>query len=181
MRTMNEDHHLIKGCLANDRRSQRKLYDKYSSKMLGICMRYANKIEDAEDMMIEGFMKIFTGLNEFRNESSLVTWMHRIMINNAINYFQKNCKHYHTESISDESFLDDIYDTSYDIPEKITQKMFLDIMQKMPEKYRIVLNLIALDGYSYETVSKQLAIPEATVRSRLSKAKQFLHKHFYQQ
>ena len=180
MKTKGEDYHLIMGCLANDRKSQRNLYNKYSPLLLGVCMRYAKNMEDAEDILIEGFMKIFTGLNGFKNDSSLKSWMYKIMINTAINYLKRNEKHHHTTQIIEETLVDETTVLD-DIPESISRKELVEQMQKMPEHFRTVLNLIALDGYSYETVSAYLSIPEATVRSRLSKAKQYLHKQFYKQ
>jgi len=180
MEIKSKDYHLVMGCLANDRKSQHKLYNKYASSMLGVCMRYANNTEDAEDMLIEGFMKIFIGLNNFRYDCTLEIWMYRIMINNALNYFRQNAKYYQTVQIIEESLIDES-SASLDVPERISQKDLIKQIQKMPEHLRVVFNLVALDGYDYGTIAAQLSISENTIRSRFSKAKQFLYKQFYLQ
>ncbi len=169
------DKELVEGCLKNDRVSQRKLYEKFAPKMLVICMRYAKTKEDAEDILIEGFVKVFAGLEKFKQESSLDTWIHSIMVNASISYFRKNNKHYQVGSIEDE--IHDIPSSSdLDGLAHLTGKDLMQTLQSMPEHLKCVFNLVAFDGYDYEKISTELGINIGTARSRMSKGKAWLQE-----
>lgn len=169
------DKELLEGCLKNDRVSQRKLYEKYASKMLVVCMRYAKTKEDAEDVLIEGFVKVFSGLDKFKQESSLETWIHSIMVNTSISYFRKNNKHYQIGSI-DENHIDIPNSNDLDGLDHLTGKDLLNILQQMPEHLKCVFNLVAFEGYDYESISQELGINIGTARSRMSKGKTWLQE-----
>lgn len=169
------DKELLEGCLKNDRVSQRKLYEKYASKMLVVCMRYAKTKEDAEDVLIEGFIKVFSGLDKFKQESSLETWIHSIMVNASISYFRKNNKHYQIGSI-DENHTDIPNSNDLDGLDHLTGKDLLNILQQMPEHLKCVFNLVAFEGYDYESISQELGINIGTARSRMSKGKTWLQE-----
>lgn len=175
MSKTNTDKELIEGCLQNDRDSQRKLYEKYASKMLVVCMRYAKTKEDAEDMLVEGFLKVYTGLPKFKGVSSLETWIHTVMVNAAISYFRKHQKHYNTTSIEDESS-EIRSDFEWDGLSQLTGKDLLNLLQKMPEHLKCVFNLFAFEGYDYERISQELEINIGTARSRMSKGKAWLQE-----
>lgn len=176
--TLTDDLDLIKGCLNNDRNSQQSLYDKYAPKMLSICMCYSTSKDEAEDIMIEGFMKVFTSLESFTHKSSLEVWIRSIMTHCAINNYKKNKKFRFTEPIEDMVEEPDAQALN-SIPDSISEKEILFAIQKMPPKLQVVLNLIAFDGYSYEKVSQELEIPQVTVRSRLCRAKKWLLDYIY--
>lgn len=169
------DKELLEGCLKNDRVSQRKLYEKYASKMLVVCMRYAKTKEDAEDVLIEGFVKVFSGLDKFKQESSLETWIHSIMVNASISYFRKNNKHYQIGSI-EENYIEIPNSNDLDGLDHLTGKDLLNILQQMPEHLKCVFNLVAFEGYDYESVSRELGINIGTARSRMSKGKTWLQE-----
>jgi RNA polymerase sigma-70 factor (ECF subfamily) len=173
------DKELLEGCLKQDRNSQRKLYEKYASKMLVVCMRYAKTKEDAEDIMIDGFVKVFSGLEKFKQESSLETWIHSIMVNASISYFRKNNKHYLVGSLDDENV---VIPSSNDMDglAHLTAKDLLKILQQMPEHLKCVFNLVAFEGYDYEKISQELGINVGTARSRMSKGKTWLQERIYQ-
>ena len=174
------DKELLEGCLKQDRKSQRKLYEKYASKMLVVCMRYAKTKEDAEDIMIDGFVKVFSGLDKFKQESSLETWIHSIMVNASISYFRKNSKHYQVGSLDDENME---IPTSNDLDglDHLTGKDLLKILQQMPEHLKCVFNLVAFEGYDYDTISQELGINTGTARSRMSKGKAWLQERIYKE
>jgi RNA polymerase sigma factor (sigma-70 family) len=173
------DKEMLDGCLKNDRNSQRKLYEKYAPKMMVICMRYAKTKEDAEDILIDGFVKVFAGLEKFKLESSLETWIHSIMVNASISYFRKNNKHYQVGSIEDEK--NDIPNTSdLDGLAHLSGKELINILQKMPEHLKCVFNLVAFEGYNYETIAEELGINVGTARSRMSKGKAWLQERINQ-
>ncbi|HPE40255.1 MAG TPA: RNA polymerase sigma factor [Bacteroidales bacterium] len=169
------DKELLEGCLKNDRLSQRKLYEKYASKMLLVCMRYAKTKEDAEDILIEGFVKVFSALEKFKMESSLETWIHSIMVNASISYFRKNNKHYMVDSI-DEGNMDIPNEYDLDGLDHLTGKDLLNILQQMPEHLKCVFNLVAFEGYDYEKIAEELDINIGTARSRMSKGKSWLQE-----
>lgn len=175
MNNSNTDKELIEGCLQNDRESQRKLYEKYASKMFVVCMRYAKTKEDAEDMLVEGFLKVYSGLSKFKGGSTLETWIHAVIVNSAISYFRKHQKHYITSSIEEESI--DVSE-SFDLDglSYLTGKELMNILQKMPDHLKCVFNLFAFEGYSYEKISLELGINVGTARSRMSKGKSWLEE-----
>lgn len=170
---LTDDLDLIKGCLANDRNSQRILYNKYAPKMLAVCMRYSTSKDEAEDVMIEGFMKVFTSLESFAYKSSLEVWIRSIMTHCAINSYRKNQKFRFAETIEEMAEEPDAQAWN-SIPDSISEKEILLAIQKMPPYLQAVLNLIAFDGYSYEEVSQELEISQVTVRTRLFRAKKWL-------
>ena len=175
MNIQEDDKILVEGCLKNQRNSQKKLYEKYAPIMLGICMRYVNCKDEAEDVMIEGFMKVFLSLDSYKEECSLFYWIKKVMVNNAISYYRKNSKHYQSVSINEvEGY--DVVDTFNDMETNISQRELLGIIQRMPEFLRIVMNLRAFEGYSYNQISEILDISEVTCRTRFCKAKQWLEE-----
>lgn len=144
--------------------------------MLGVCMRYANCTDEAEDIMIEGFVKVFTYINTFKKESSLGSWIKKIMVNQAISYFRKHGKHYSAVSI-DEYPQYDLEDTTVSFEGSISEKELMEVIQKMPEYYRVVLNMRAFEGMEYAQIAKELSLSESTCRSRFSKARKWLEEH----
>lgn len=176
--TLTDDLNLIKGCLDNDRKSQYNLYNKYAPKMLAVCMCYSTSKEEAEDIMIEGFTKVFTSLESFTHRSSLEVWIRSIMTHCAINNYRKNKKFRFTESIEEMVEEPDVQAWN-SIPDSISEKEILLAIQKMPPKLQVVLNLIAFDGYSYEEVSQELEISQVAVRTRLFRAKKWLLDYIY--
>lgn len=173
--TQKDDKLLVEGCLKNDRNSQKKLYEKYAPSMLGVCMRYVNCKDEAEDIMVEGFMKVFLNLEFYKGESSLAYWIKKVMVNNAISYYRKNSKHYKTLSIDDMEYKE-VEDASGNIETNISQKELLQIIQEMPEYMRMVLNLRAFEGYTYDQIAEILEINEVTCRTRFCKAKKWLEE-----
>lgn len=173
MDTHTDDDIIIEGCLKNNRNCQHLLYDKYATRMLAVCMRFSTNKTEAEDLMIEGFMIVFTNLSSFRHQSSLASWIRAIMVNHAISYYRKNEKFWNMESIDENPI--ELYDKSLDnIPTSISEKEIMQSIQEMPPTLRYTLNLIAFEGMNYKEVANQLNITETTVRSRFSKAKAWL-------
>ncbi|HOH22098.1 MAG TPA: RNA polymerase sigma factor [Bacteroidales bacterium] len=167
------DQELIEGCLNNDRVSQHELYHRYASKMFVVCLRYAKTHEDAEDILVEGFLKVFTNLVHFKGKSSLRTWIHTVMVNSAISYYRKHKKHIETRFLEDypTTEVQSIYFSESD---KISEKELLALIQAIPEPYKTVFNLYAFEGYSYEQIAEMLDIHIGTARSRMSKGKAWL-------
>lgn len=147
--------------------------------MLGICLRYSKDIEEAKDIMHDGYIKIFLNINEFKGESSLSTWMTRIMINTAINQIRKRKKlnqNYDFDTLGLE-----INDQSNDLGEEDikdnTIEEVLKWVHQLPEKYRVIINMYAIDGMSHRDIANELGISEGTSRSQLSRARSLISKY----
>ncbi len=167
-----DEKELVEKCLVNDKSAQKLLYDTYSSQMMGLCMRYANSREEGEDILIEGFTKIFSNLQNFRFDCSLGTWMRRILVNTAISHFRMHHKHHNTLPLENaESELR----VTHELPsDHIQEKELLALIQRMPETYRVIFNLAVIEGYSHQEIGAMLDIQESTSRSQLTRARNWL-------
>ena len=162
---------ILKGCLENDAVSQRELYNRYSPKMLSVCYRFAHNREDAEDMLQEGFIKIFSQMHTFGNRGAFEGWIRRIIVHTCINILKKNKKF--NESV------DIIHATGAQIREEtvpsiIQAKQIVECIRMLPIGYRTVLNLYAIEGYSHREIGLMLEIEESTSRSQYTRAKAML-------
>ncbi|HET9056241.1 MAG TPA: RNA polymerase sigma factor [Chitinophagaceae bacterium] len=164
-------HKLVKDCLRGNSLAQKQLYDYFADSMLGVCYRYTKSIQDAEDVLQEGFVKVFKHLHQYRFDGELGGWIRRIMVNSALNYLKKN-KLYQAEL----SFTDsDLHIVSNDNPEiKITAKELADLTRQLPTGYQTIFNLHAVEGYSHVEIGKMLGINEGTSRSQYARARALL-------
>src|SRR5690349_23162661 len=164
---------ILKGCLNNDAAAQRELYNKYSAKMLAVCYRYGHSREDADDLLQEGFIKIFLQIHTFRNKGAFEGWIRRIIVHTCINHLKKNKKF--NESV------DIIHATSIQVREEsvpsiVQAKQVVECIRLLPIGYRTVLNLYAIEGYSHKEIADMLDIEESTSRSQYKRAKQMLEE-----
>lgn len=164
---------IIKGCKAGKHKSQRCLYERYSKKMLGVCLRYCHSKEDAEDVLQEGFIKVFSNIDTFKEEGSFEGWIRRIMINTALNNYQSNLKRYYQADISEEL---EIVADNPDAFARLSATELLTLVQSMPLGYRMVFNMFAIEGYSHKEIGDMLDISENTSKSQLSRARVYLQK-----
>jgi RNA polymerase sigma-70 factor (ECF subfamily) len=164
---------LLQGCLNNDAYAQQELYYKYSPKMLSVCYRYSKSREDAEDMLQEGFIKVFTQIHKFENRGSLEGWILRIIVHTCINHLKKNKKF--NEHI-DLAYAGDILIKEDNIPAIIQAKQVVESIRSLPIGYRTVLNLYAIEGYSHKEIGFMLEIEESTSRSQYTRAKNMLEE-----
>lgn len=162
---------MLKGCLRNDPSAQQELYSRYSPKMLSVCYRYAKNREDAEDMLQEGFIKIFTQISQFQNRGALEGWIRRIIVHTCINNLKKNKKF--TESV-DLIHASGIHIREEMIPSIVQAKQVVECIRTLPIGYRTVLNLYAVEGYSHKEIAAMLDIEESTSRSQYTRAKNML-------
>ena len=157
---------LIQKCKEKHRGAQQELFKRYAPDMLGICMRYTQHREEAKDVMHDAFVKVFTRIWSFREESSLKTWLSHIMVNTAIDHVKKNNRKFNYVRIEDEEQLSEIQDDDtlpeMDIPSQISSEGAMKLMQQLPDKYRVALNLYAVDGFSHRQIADQLGIKEGT-------------------
>ncbi len=164
---------LLEECKQGKRTAQKKLYDAYKGRMFMVCTRYAKSRQEAEDMMIEGFGKIFANLGSYNFKGSLEGWMHRIMVHNAINTYYANIKHNTTVEI--EEYTEDV-PFAYNAND-ITYEALIELIQELPEEQRVIFNMMAIDDYPANSVSENLGITLTMVNKQYEKAKkQLQHK-----
>ena len=158
---------LVKACQKGDPKAQRRVYEKYAPKMLGICFRYVHDDFEAEEIMIEGFVRVFDKIESFKLEGSFEGWIRRIMVNESLMYLRSN-KKYQFEISYDQI----LYEPE---PEQFRTDLetqdLLKLIEKLPLGYRTVFNLYAIEGYSHAEIAKQLGITESTSKSQLSRAR----------
>ena len=162
-----EERDLIQACIRKERWAQKKLYEDHYSKMMGVCLRYANGQDDALDILHEGFIKVFKNINKYQPGTSISAWIRRIMINTSIDYYRKSIRR-RTEDI------EQAYDLSAGEADAISQyseKEILKVVQELSPAYRAVFNLYVIEGYSHKEIAKILDITESTSRSNLVKAR----------
>jgi len=169
---------IIDGCRKRDKRCQETLYKKYKAVLFGICLRYCKNREDAEDVFQEGFIKIFSHMETFRQEGSFEGWLKRIMVNTALNHYKANLKHSFMQNYEDVNEFDyaendPLYTKKYDSEE------LMKMVQQMPDGYRVVFNLYAIEGHSHKQIADMLDISENTSKSQLSRARKLLKKQIY--
>jgi RNA polymerase sigma factor (sigma-70 family) len=162
---------MLAGSIKNNAAAQEAFYNKFSPKMLGVCYRFAKNREDAEDMLQEGFIKIFTQLHQYRNEGALEGWIRRIVVHTCINVLKKNKKF--SESV-DIIHANSIHVREDMIPSIMQAKQVVECIRMLPLGYRTVLNLYAIEGYSHKEIAGMLDIEESTSRSQYTRAKVML-------
>ena len=163
---------IVEGCIAGKRKFQNQLYRRYASTMLGICLRYSSNVAEAEDILQDGFIKVFKYIKSFRQEGSFEGWIKRIMINTAITHFNKKRKiQFVDEDISENEWKIVEAKQVTESYKGIEPKVVMDIIQKLPEGYRMVLNLYAFEGYTHKEISEILNVSENTSKSQLFKAR----------
>jgi RNA polymerase sigma factor (sigma-70 family) len=167
---MTEEAMLI-GCLNNKAAAQKMLYKKYNSRMMAVCYRYAKNRDDAEDMLQEGFIKVFTQIRQFRSEGPLEGWIRRVVVHTCINILKKNKKF--SESV-DIIFAQGVRVNEDEVPSVMQAKQIIECIRMMPAGYRTVLNLYAIEGYSHREIGKLLEIEESTSRSQYTRARVML-------
>jgi RNA polymerase sigma-70 factor (ECF subfamily) len=162
-----EERDLIQACIKNERWAQKMLYEEYYSKMMGVCLRYANNSHDALDILHEGFIKVFKHISKYQPGTSLPAWIRRIMVNTAIDYYRKNIRR-RTEDI-EQAF--DLSSREADAVSQCTEKEILAAVQQLSPAYRAVFNLYVIEGYSHREIADMLDVTESTSRSNLVKAR----------
>lgn len=163
---------IIKKCKAYDKKAQKELYDVYSPVLFGICVRYSNSKADAEDILQEGFIKVFTKINDYSGKGSFEGWMKRVVVNTAISHYHKNKKHKEVYDI-DEIKETDVEGLSFDSADFTKDELF-SVINKLPEGYKIVFNLYAIEGFKHKEIAIKLNISENTSKSQYSRAKEKL-------
>jgi RNA polymerase sigma-70 factor (ECF subfamily) len=162
------DEELVKGCISKAPTVQKLLFERFSKKMMGICLRYANRSEEADDMLQNGFIKVFEKIETFRGTGSLEGWIRKIVVNESLTYLRKNKAMKMNIDIEDAKYL--VPGNSH-VAENMNEKDLLRIIQQLPVGFRTVFNMYAIEGYSHKEISDLLGISEGTSKSQYSRAK----------
>jgi RNA polymerase sigma-70 factor (ECF subfamily) len=165
---------IIKGCIAGDRASQQKLYNLYARKMMGVCLWYARSREEAEEILQDGFIRVFTYIGKFKGEGSFEGWIRRIMVNAALaKYKNKSYLRPVVEYNSEE------HETREAVSpiEILEAKELVKLVQELTPGYRMVFNLYVLEGMKHREIAELLGISEGTSKSNLADARIILQRH----
>ena len=166
--TINE---LIARCKAGERKAQEMLYKQFASKMLGVCLRYATDKMEAEDMLQNGFIRIFKKLDDYRGDGAFEGWVRRIMVHSSIEYYRK---HHKMIQMMDVAEIGNEPSVNAEVMENMNIKDLLNIIQQLSPSYKMVFNLYAIDGYSHKEIAEIVGITEGASKSQLSRARAIL-------
>ena len=164
---------LIKGCLDGNRQMQEELYNRFAGKMYAVCLRYANSPEEAQDLLQDGFIKVYRNLHRFRFEGSFEGWIRRVFINSSIEHFRKKSLQLSRVSEKEEGTVED---TDISALDSLAEKDIIHLIQELSPGYRTVFNLYVIEGYSHKEIADQLGISEGTSKSQLARARSILQK-----
>ncbi len=168
-----DDTTLVIECVKGNVRAQQKLFDKFARKMLGVCLRYAKNTEQAEDVLQDGFVKVYSKLKDFKMEGSLEGWIRRIMVNTALDQIRKNGKLLGDMNIDDVGYK--IENNSF-VFEGLIAEDLMKLVQAMPTGYKVVFNMFAIEGYTHFEIAQTLGISENTSKSQYSRARAHLRE-----
>lgn len=165
-----EEKDIISQAVGNNRHAQQKIYSTYAPKMLSVCRQYIKDLHQAEDIMITAFMKVFTNLKNFEHKGSFEGWIRRIMVNECISFIrvQKKVKY-----IDDETYFEETHNNT-DSQFNVEDIQFL--IDNLPDGYKMVFNLYAIEGFKHQEIAKMLGINEGTSKSQLSHARRMLQE-----
>jgi RNA polymerase sigma factor (sigma-70 family) len=166
-----ENRDIVKGALRGDPGAQKALYDRFAPDMLAVCYRYTKSMEDAEDVLQEGFVKAFLNLKQYRNDGELGGWIRRIMVNTALNYLKRRYP-YNTELAFDSDHLHPV--SAEDPAVTLNAKELAALIRQLPTGYQTIFNLYAVEGYNHIEIGKLLGISEGTSRSQYARARALL-------
>ena len=161
---------LINGCIEGNRRMQEELYRRFSPRMYAVCLRYANSSEEAEDILQEGFIKIFKKLDSYRGDGSFEGWIRRIFVNTAIEHFRRR-RYLQPVTEKEENTIEGKY---LSVLDNLAEKDILELIKQLSPGYRTVFNMYVVEGYTHKEIGDMLGISEGTSKSQLSRAKVIL-------
>ena len=168
---MSDHLQIVKQCLNGKAAAQKQLYEEFAPKMLGVCYRYTKSIEDAEDVLQEGFVRVFKFLDQYNKEAPLGAWIRKIMVNTALNYLKKSQK-YQNELYFDKAELHVVTDETPEI--YLNAKELAELVRQLPTGYQTIFNLHAIEGFTHVEIGGMLGISDNTSRSQYMKARHLL-------
>lgn len=167
-----DEQDIIQRCRRNDRVAQKALYERYAPVMLGVCRRYVRDSVEAEDVLSEGFFKVFTRIGQYRSKGSFEGWVRRIMVNEALSHLRRR----HNFNVGLENSNVKLVTTS-DPASQMVEKDLMGMLDRLPTGYRTVFNMYAIEGYKHREIAKKLGISIHTSKSQLIKARKRLAEY----
>jgi RNA polymerase sigma-70 factor (ECF subfamily) len=168
----NTEEQIREGCVKNERKYQQMLYNMFSAKMFAVCLRYANEYNSAQDLLQEGFVKVFKNIEKFRGEGSFEGWIRRIFVNTAIEHYRKQVNLYALHDSEARGY--EYYEEN--ALETLKHEDILKMIQKLSDGYRTVFNLYVVEGFSHKEIGDMMGISEGTSKSQLARARYLLQK-----
>ncbi len=166
-----DEKELIGLAVENNRHAQHQIYSKFAPKMLSVCRQYIKDIHQAEDIMITAFMKVFTNLKNFEHKGSFEGWIRRIIINECISFIRADRK---VKFIEDENFFEERHNN---IESQFSVEDIQFLIDSLPDGYKMIFNLFAIEGFKHQEIATMLGISEGTSKSQLSHARRLLQEH----
>ena len=166
-----DEESLIASCIKGNQMAQKTLFDSFSPKFFSLCLRYMNSTDDAQDVLQDGMVKIFTKLPEYSGKGSFEGWMRRIIVNTCLDQIRKNQKLKLDVSIDKEEYK---LSMNANILENLSVNELMEEIKKMPPGYRVVFNMFAIEGYSHQEISEKLGVKESTSKSQYFRARAYL-------
>lgn len=167
------ENQIVQGCIAGSVHCQKQLYIQFAPKMMAICMRYSASKEEAEDMLQEAFIRVFSKIDTFKQDGPLGAWVRRVVVNTAAEVYRKEKKHNLNRDVEDHLY--GMYSRDY-IIEQLAANDLMAVIRQLPEGYRVVFNLYAIEGYSHKEIGDMLSISESTSKSQYSRARAAIRK-----
>ncbi|MDX9751479.1 MAG: sigma-70 family RNA polymerase sigma factor [Flavobacteriales bacterium] len=167
------DDELVQGCLRSDPVAQEALYQRFARKMMSICMRYAKSRDQAQDMLQDGFVKVFQKMDRYRADGPLGGWIARTMVNTALDHLRRDRPYDHSLDLTEAEYL---HPEDSTVMSNMATDELLALVQALPDGYRAVFNLFAIEGYPHKEIAGMLGISENTSKSQFMKARAYLRK-----
>lgn len=169
--------HMLTGCRNGETAAQRALYEQFAPKMLAVCYRYARQEGDAQDMLQDAFVKVFQHIDRYDDRGSLEGWIRRIVVNTAIDHLRKHKYQLQQTEVNDAVHHEATVESALD---HLELEFLYEVIQSLPDGYRMIFNLYAIEGYSHAEIGEQLGITESTSRSQYTRARSLLKKRIEQ-
>ena len=167
------DEEIVSGCVNGDPIAQKALYQQFARKMMSICMRYSNDRDQAQDMLQDGFVKVFQKIDHYRGEGPLGGWIARTMVNTALDHIRRNKPYDHSVDLTEAEHL---HQEDATVMSSMTTDELMALVQALPTGYRTVFNLFVIEGYPHKDIADMLGITENTSKSQFMKARAYLRK-----
>jgi len=165
--------HILLKCQKGDQIALGELYNIYNRKVMGLCLRYSKNRADAEDIFQDAFIKIFQEIPKVKNLESFDFWLNRTVINTALNHYHKTKRHKNNDLLFEDDKANDDFNLMLDA---LDEQTILKLIQELPDGYRMIFNMYAIDGYSHPEIAKIIGCSEGNSKSQLSRAKSILKK-----
>jgi len=172
-----DEKQLIEGCINGDRRAQKALYDKYSRRMMAVCQRYVKDTEDARDLLQEGFIKLFTNIHKYTGEGIFDGWVRKIFVNSALERLRQQDVLKNAEDIDEVDYANIPDESSLS---QLSADEIMAYVRSLPDGFRTVFNMFAIEGYSHKEIGERLNITESTSRTQYMRARKLLQKMILQ-